>query len=729
MAGNVNGASPNNANEVAYQNIQKKTVHASADGDQNKTVDLNEAKGKYESIFENAAKGDSSTIETKIGTSRLNSGVDINVAKTTIQKYLGGTTMGKLLNNWTGFGNINYNAIEISDGEFAGDVQSQIDTQIETAVQQRVQQYTSQITTQYEAALDKAIEQAENELKGDLHANTETNGANGKEGLTKTQLANIKYKRTSQEIGATGDERNTNIATFNSSQLDAKDTDKTKGYTTTVAFLEANGAKAQEKVVNGTKQTIYKVKIEGKTQYVSVDDAGQVHTMDRDKGFLRNSKYTTDDSIADAKWQANNDGVDSNDFKGAKNVDVKVRKVDGQNQSVLTWEDSSGNEHSRVIDHNDVTGLTSSSDVHQVNAPGTRAKYASETSGLGTWVAADDKGTNKGVRQFNDDKHMVQDEVKDGKPSGFVRTNNSRMEIDAANIGQAILNIAERAKDAGAEITGVEIQKSEKTYGWYEDVVMYDKRGNNYAEEGEQVYRTRTETTETPVISKDGKVSITVNGHTYTLDTKDPKAADRTIRLIENELTMQKNEEPAVVPELADATINITAVEDNRTDTNLASAHQDEKWAKGGSGTVQNVGVEAPKTPTPKSKGVVKINYNQGGLSRAQFASEGWAASKGRVAEAAVLKEMDTVKGDGEKSVRNLQNSEQFATRLLQALDKSCKTPADVANKYNVSKLADALETANPSIFDNDGTMFKNADFNRINLPEADKLKRYLKAE
>lgn len=709
MAGNVNGASPNNANEVAYQNIQKKTVHASADGDQNKTVDLNEAKGKYESIFENAAKGDSSTIETKIGTSRLNSGVDINVAKTTIQKYLGGTTMGKLLNNWTGFGNINYNAIEISDGEFAGDVQSQIDTQIETAVQQRVQQYTSQITTQYEAALDKAIEQAENELKGDLHANTETNGANGKEGLTKAQLANIKYQRSSQEAGATGDERNTNIATFNSSQLDAKDTDKTKGYTTTVAFLEANGAKAQEKVVNGTKQTIYKVKIEGKTQYVSVDDAGQVHTMDRDKGFLRNSKYTTDDSIADAKWQANNDGVDSNDFKGAKNVDVKVRKVDGQNQSVLTWEDSSGNEHSRVIDHNDVTGLTSSSDVHQVNAPGTRAKYASETSGLGTWVASDDKKGD--AVKFNDNKHMIQDEIntESGKPSGYVRTHNERMKIDKDNIGQAILNIADIAKKSDAEISGIETKTITK-------LNPADGKG-------------ATKEVHTQEIGKDGKVSITVNGHTYTLDTKDPKAADRTIRLIENELTMQKNEEPAVVPELTDATINITAVEDNRTDTNLASAHQDEKWAKGGSGTVQNVGVEAPKTPTPKSKGVVKINYNQGGLSRAQFASEGWAASKGRVAEAAVLKEMDTVKGDGEKSVRNLQNSEQFATRLLQALDKSCKTPADVANKYNVSKLADALKTANPSIFDNDGTMFKNADFNRINLPEADKLKRYLKAE
>lgn len=724
MAGNVSGQNPNIANETAYKGIEKKTVYASADGNKDTKIDLNEAKANNESIFTSAANGESQLINKKIGLSLL-SDVKGEDAKATVQKYLGGTTMGKLINNWAGFGEIKYNAVEVADGDFEGDARAKIDQEVQNAVQQRVQSYTSQITSQFEAALEHAIQQAENELKGDLQADAEKFGANGKKGLTKQQFANIEYKRTSEEYGAEGDERNTNIATFNSSQLDTEDASKTKGYTTTVAFLEANGAKAQEKVVNGTKQTIYKVKIDGETQYVSVDDAGQVHTMDRDKGFLRSSKYTTDDSIADAKWQANNDGVDGNDFTGAKNVDVKVRKVDGQNQSVLTWEDSKGNEHSRVIDHNEVTGLTSSSDVHQVNAPGTRAKYASEGSGLGTWVAADDAG--KDVRQFNDGKHMVQDEVKNNGKPGFVRTNKERMNIDAENINQAILNIADRVKAAGGEINGIDTKTETKTYGWYEDVVMYDKRGNNYAEEGEQVYRTRTETTETQVINDSGKVSITVNGHTYTLDTKDPQAADRTIRLIENELQFGGATSKVVQPTLQNTTLDIK-FDDGRTDTNLASAHKDETWAKGGSGTVQNVGVEAPKTPTPKSEGVVKINYNQGGLSREQFASEGWAASKGRTEEAEVLRAMDSTKarGDG-KHVRNLQNSEEFALRFLQAT--TGKTAPEINRTYDIKLLAKALATANPSIFDNDGTMFKNADFNRINLPEKEKLQRYLKEQ
>ena len=690
MAGNVSGQNPNIANETAYKGIEKKTVYASADtnrgeNEKTSTIDTQEAQAQYGSIFENAKSGDTDIINKKIGTSLL-SDVKGDVARAAVNKYLGGTTIGKMINNWAGFGDITYNTVEVSDGEFADGEQAKIDANIKSAVESKVQQYTASITTQFEAALEHAIQQAENEIKGDLQADAEKFGANGKKGLTKEQFANIEYKRTSEEYGAEGDERNTNIATFNSSQLDTEDASKTKGYTTTVAFLEANGAKAQEKVVNGTKQTIYKVKIDGETQYVSVDDAGQVHTMDRDKGFLRSSKYTTDDSIADAKWQANNDGVDGNDFTGAKNVDVKVRKVDGQNQSVLTWEDSKGNEHSRVIDHNEVTGLTSSSDVHQVNAPGTRAKYASESSGLGTWVAADDAG--KDVRQFNDDKHMIQNEVKinaDGetKTTSFVRTNKERMRLDLANIDQAIQNIAKQAEDANGT-----------------------------------------------VIKENNTTKITINGHTYELDTKDPQAADRTIRLIENELQFGGGATPEVVqPDLGKSYVINPKFNDNRLDTNLASSHENDSWAKGGTGNVENVGVQSPQKPTPNSKGIVKINYNSNGFSRTDFANEGWAASPNRAEEAKVIKEMDSLKGDGEKSVRNLQNSEQFATRLLQALDKSCKTPADVANKYNVSKLADALETANPSIFDNDGSMFKNCDFNRINLPEADKLKRYLKEQ
>lgn len=721
MAGNVSGQNPNIANDTAYKGIEKKTVYASADGNQDTKIDLNEAKAKDESIFTSAANGESQLINKKIGLSLL-SDVKGEVAKATVQKYLGGTTMGKLINNWAGFGEINYNAVEVADGDFEGDAKAKIDQEVSTAIQQKVQSYTSQITSQFEAALEHAIQQAENEIKGDLQADTQKFGANGRKGLTKEQFANIEYRRTSEEYGAEGNERNTNIATFNSSQLGVEDDAKTKGYTTTVAFLEANGAKAQEKIVNGTKQTIYKVKIDGETQYVSVDDAGQVHTMDRDKGFLRTSKYTTDDSIEDAKWQAGNDF-----YEGATNVDVKVRKVDGQNQSVLTWEDSSGNEHSRVIDHNDVTGLTSSSDVHQVNAPGTRAKYASETSGLGTWVAADDAGAD--VRQFNSDKHMVQDEVKNGKPSGFVRTNNSRMKIDADNIESAINNIALLAQNAGATVEGTKIETvTTETVEYPEKQEFWGKNGPiDFGDQTpEPIINKTTDTIITP--SENGITKITINGHTYELDTKDPQAADRTIRLIENELQFGGATPEVVQPTLENRTLDIK-FEDSRTDTNLKEAHPDDKYKNGSSG-VENVGVDSPTTHKPKSKKVVGIAYSNDILSRTQFADEGWAASKGRAEEAKVLQAMDSAdaRGDG-KHVRNLQNSEEFALRFLQAT--TGKTAPEINRTYNIKLLAKALETANPSIFDNtqNGAMFKNADFNRINLPEADKLKRYLKAE
>ena len=663
MAGSISGQPSNAANDIAYKNIQNETVYASADKNTDTSVELSEAKEEYKSIFTNATNGDT-LIDTEIGLSRL---TDVNgeTAKATVKKYLGGTTMGKLINNWTGFGNIHYNAIDINDGEFAGDVQSQIDTQIENAVQRRVQQYTSQITEQYKDALDKAIKQAENELKGDLQADAQKFETRGRKGLTNEQFANIEYKSTSEENG-NANERNTNIATFNSSQPDAQ---KTKGYEKTVEFLQANGAKAQEKVVNGTKQTIYKVKIDGETQYVSVDDAGQVHTMDRDKGFLRSSKYTTDDSIADAKWQVNHDGnTDNNISEDGTKVDVKVRKVDGQNQSVMTWKDDDGKKHSRVIEHNKVAGLTSSLDVNQ--------------------------------------------------------TNKSGNEINADNIKSTINNIALRAQQAGATVEGTTIETVTKTKTIEsEPKEYYGKSGQViFSDEPTRETITTTDTKITP--PQDGITKITINGHTYVLNTKNLEEADRTIRLIENELTMQKNEEPAVRP-LADETINITAVEDSRTDTNRADAHEDDFYKTGRSG-VENVGVNSPTTPTPKSTKVVRIAYKDDSLSRDHFINEGWAASAGRVDEAKIIEQMDGLKLDGEKSVRNLANAEDFATRLLQVLDKTCKSSSDVENKYDVSKLADALKTANPSIFDNNGDMFKNADFNRINLPKADGLKRYL---
>ena len=80
----------------------------------------------------------------------------------------------------------------------------------------------------------------------------------------------------------------------------------------------------------------------------------------------------------------------------------------------------------------------------------------------------------------------------------------------------------------------------------------------------------------------------------------------------------------------------------------------------------------------------------------------------------------EKIKGN-EKSVRNLKTANEFAERFVKAMQT--KHAELGGKKYNTEMLAKAIADANPSFFDSQGNMYKNADFSRLNLPK--KLKRY----
>lgn len=654
----------NNINETAYTEVGKKEkVYASADNDpQDQKITAKEAQNYSgsASVFTDAkTKGEQQIDEEIKNSTRLSPENQAN-AKSVVQKYLGGVSFTSLLNNWSKFGEITYTAVEINDADFKADVQNQIDNQINAKITDKVNTLSQEITAQYKAKLKNALTQAENELVGDKDL-----GGTGSVSTKSDHYAMMKeisYHRP----GNDDDGMHTEVSTFNSS---IKGAEASQGYTNTVAYLEANGAKAKIKLVNGQEQTVYKIKDDKGTRYVTVDDAGQVHDLDKNKGFLRSSKFTTRDSIEDAKAQT---GLDK-----AVDVKVKVRNVDGQKQSVMTWRDDDGNKYSRVIDHNEQTGITTSTIVHKVNAGG-RAKYSSDVSGLGALASKD---PNDDI-QFNDEKHRFQngtwtDETGETHANNVI-TQHGRMKLDKANTGEAIKNIVAEVKSKGIEVPE----------------------------------------------AKDGVTTITINGHEYKLDKNDNVSANRTMRLIKGELARLNRPGSDSSPQSEEVTLKID--EDGRDDTNNADFHKREHW-RNSEGNVEGVGVVSPQEHTPSTAGQGKINSVRYGnnISRAQFAREGWTASAGRTEEEAILKQMDAEKGVNEKHTRNLKNATEFAERFVKAMKTLHKDELG-NNEYNTELLGKAIADANPSFFDSDGNMYKNADFSRLNLPK--KLDRYKKS-
>ncbi len=557
----MNGANLDVANKAAYGKIEKVTVHASADDNTNESVELAEARPHYTSIFsqENGnARYTKAWNDISIGNN-----VDKNTAVNILDKYLGSVKFEKFLNNFAGFGTINYGKVSV-DSENAATAKEQLDAKVKTEVDKQVKTIIEQAKSEYQTVLDSAVAQAKLELQGDSGAIISSRSTRDGE-LTEVEMEKLIYN-----------ENNTGVKPhFDSSGKKVKEENQTEGYSQTVAFLEANGAKAKNEKVDGLngKQTVYKVEVNGETKHVIVDDAGQLHELEKSNGKYTRVSVQATDTAPEGITADNIDDVIA---------EIKQR-VEAQGGEVIS-------------------GAT-----NQING-------------------------------------NAEDLVAQYQPTMSDKFNNS----------------------SRPEISGFE-----------------DETNKNTGQTDQA----------------DKKTEVKINGKTFVLD---PDNVDETKEVIAK-----------IEAELNAVTINTSGIDgDNRDDTNSIEAHGDDRY-KDGSDGVQNVGVNAT-THKPNSKGVVKINYEQGGLTRTQFAEEGWAASKGRVDEAKVIEDMDKLKGDG-KSTRNLQNSKEFAERFLQA--KTGKSAAIVRSEYDINMLAKALETANPSIFDNDGTMFKNADFNRINLP------------
>ena len=655
----ASGSNINDINQQAYSNIQSKKVYASADNNENAKIESSEAKKRKGSIFSN---NDETVLNEVINDSKRLSSDKKTLANSVIKKYLGGISLTGFLNNFAGFAEINYSAVTIKDKENEADVKAQIDSKIDTAIESQFTSIMSDAKSSYKKEIQKALKQAENELVGD--EDIEVKGkVKGKD--NNFDLSKIKYERSS-----TNDE-NTNVATFNSS-INTKD-EKTQGYINTTEYLKSNGAKVREKTVNGVKQSVYEVKVNGEKQFITVDDAGQVHELERDKGFLRTSKFTTKDSIEDAKYQAG-ENIDKN-----TKVKVRVRKVDGQKQSVMSWKDDSGNKYSRVIDYNNATGSTSSAEVHQVNAGGS-AKYASETSGLGALVNKNSKDNY----YFDNKKHKLHTDTwtdnNGGIHNSYAGTEGRRMKLDAKNIDLAINN-------------------------------MKTIIGNNGKLE-----------------EQDNNVTVMINNHTYTFDKTDNKNADRVLRLIKGEIDRIKEHKPENIPEQKDITLKpFEIVEDNRIDANIKRdgttknypdgseyTSTNETWKSGG--TVQHAGVDE-NSHVSSEGGNGKINrvrYNNS-FTKDKFRAEGWSTDSNRTKELEYLKLMDNndIK-NGDKSVRNLTTANEFAERFVKAYNSKNSS----ADKYDISSLTNAIIAANPSLFDNNGKMYRNADFSRLNLPK-----------
>lgn len=655
MASNSN---INDINQQAYSNIQSKKVYASADNNENTKIESSEAKKRKGSIFSN---NDETVLNEVINDSKRLSSDKKTLANSVIKKYLGGISLTGFLNNFAGFAEINYSAVTIKDKENEADVKAQIDSKIDTAIESQFTSIMSDAKSSYKKEIQKALKQAENELVGD--EDIEVKGkVKGKD--NNFDLSNIKYERSS-----TNDE-NTNVATFNSS-INTKD-EKTQGYINTTEYLKSNGAKVREKTVNGVKQSVYEVKVNGEKQFITVDDAGQVHELERDKGFLRTSKFTTKDSIEDAKYQAG-ENIDKN-----TKVKVRVRKVDGQKQSVMSWKDDSGNKYSRVIDYNNATGLTSSAEVHQVNAGGS-AKYASETSGLGALVNKNSKDNY----YFDNKKHKLHTDTwtdnNGGIHNSYAGTEGRRMKLDAKNIDLAINN-------------------------------MKTIIGNNGKLE-----------------EQDNNVTVMINNHTYKFDKTDNKNADRVLRLIKGEIDRIKEHKPENIPEQKDITIKpFEIVEDNRIDANIKRdgttknypdgseyTSTNETWKSGG--IVEHAGVNDSHVSSEGGNGKInRVRYNNS-FTKDKFRAEGWSTDSNRTKELEYLKLMDSNDlKNGDKSVRNLTTANEFAERFVKAYNSKNSS----ADKYDISSLTNAIIAANPSLFDNNGKMYRNADFSRLNLPK-----------
>ena len=117
----MTGPVKNKINDTAYKGIDNtKKAYASADELNDEIITAQEAQ-KYSgsaSVFTTAKENGEKQIDEAIKNSKRLSQENQTNAKSVVQKYLGGVSFSSLLNNWSGFGEIRYEAKILQDSEF-----------------------------------------------------------------------------------------------------------------------------------------------------------------------------------------------------------------------------------------------------------------------------------------------------------------------------------------------------------------------------------------------------------------------------------------------------------------------------------------------------------------------------------------------------------------------------------------------------------------------------------
>ena len=435
-----------------------------------------------------------------------------------------------------------------------------------------------------------------------------------------------------------------------------------QGYQTTVAYLKANGAKEFTREVDGKQQTIYKL---SGGEHVVVDDAGQVHTLKTTTTLGKNT-YMTEEAY---------DALGVQD--GEK---VKRRKVDGGYQTVVM---SSDKKTARVVDYNDQTGgYVVTDNLRHVSAGG-RAKFTSETSGL---TAA--------VNQYTNDDLKFVDKGR-GKVEGHTW---SDLMGNVYSTDQTVTLSEQKAREANENIN-LAVKN------------LYNANKAKFTEEPTMVNHTYT--------------ANLVNGHTYQIDRNDLVNADRTLRMMRADIDSITVPPQNQTPETTE--IDYTWGGDTRTDANVPGDAHD-----GGHGHTNGVrrGVTRAENGTYTGRSdnghVHSLRghlSSEQGLTAQQFRSEGWKTDANRTYEQSIISKMDNNAEQGGKiPTRLLRTATEFAERFVIAYQQQHNV--DLGN-INFEKLGKAIAAANPSLFDGDGNMYKNVDFQRLNLPKRLNPKNY----
>ncbi|MGN1152978.1 MAG: hypothetical protein ACI4S3_03040 [Candidatus Gastranaerophilaceae bacterium] len=416
------------------------------------------------------------------------------------------------------------------------------------------------------------------------------------------------------------------------------------------------------------------------------------------------------------KYTKTSDELKQNGFK------VLTREVNGTKQEIFVGKDDNGNKVRYIIDDDG-----KKHELVETSTAG-KNKYTIKDDLENAYYKIDELGDDIKLKRRKVDGHyqtvIIDNEpLEDGTAKSYIRIighdNNSGESID-----RAAYKIETRGKDKFASHTSGQAKAIELI-----------------------TYKFKDFATITGDFTKNEQVVITFHdGVTYTLkpiDTSAKKSIQRQIAQ-SNDDTMVKiynhyfNHLSNIGFDNSAQDVSITEIEDTRDDAKYLIDN-----GRGHNDTIGDeiTGYGSSQGPSGRIRGKYGttgapnvINYQTQATSdgyqftRSDFAKEGWKRSSGGTREAEILSGMQTSaneaisRGDkNAKYVRNLPDVNAF-TRLY---IESYLASKDIKN-VNLDKLANAIKVANPSFFDQStGKMYKNTDFERINFPSDDAIKKY----